>query len=198
MNLYHPFTLDHLYITLNHESFDSIKSKMIELYGATLKIYTSPLADKSWEGIYIFTNEGTYLEVLKASDQYGHGQVGIALSHRDQTFDTIGFCKENLPNISMEETLTSTAEPWFTSIFKSSTSLKPKAFVWIMAYQGAYITSRFAKKDSAKLQNFNQIKLFTSKEVLLELESYQDWLPQTSIYSITEVSHPDSYGFEIS
>ena len=192
----HPFVIDHLYITVEENKFTQLKEELIQKYDAEHRIYNPPSGEAGWEGLYVYSNEGTYFEVLKASSEFGHGKIGIALSHRDQNFETFEYCKANFPDIEVKEYKNSMGEPWFTAIYKQDVPEHLDSLVWIMSYDGKYKTGRFLKKNHFQIERFKKIKLFTSPGALHDLKLFSDWLPETSLFELVPVDDHQA-GFEI-
>lgn len=169
----HPFTLDHFYIVLPDRVFQSIKEQTIRDYGAIHKVVVS--GANSWEGLYIFTKEGVYFEILRQQEEGIQGRVGIALSHRDTNFDSVEYCQKY--PYSLVEVINKVDKPWFISISNAKCPEVPMAYVWIMHYLDEFKESRFEVSPDAIINDFSSVDFYTNQKVIDEFKLYKDWVP---------------------
>lgn len=196
-----PFTVDHVYICIEKDKFEALKAEA-SIHHAIYKKYTPPEGGKGWEGLYVFTKEGTYFEILPAGREYDGGtykvgQIGIALSSRNSEFDSLGFCKKNFKNVSIETRKTSEGKPWFSSAFLKNTPDNIGAYVWVMAYEGEHLCARFNNYGNPTLEKISHVKIYTLPEFIKDRELFKDWLPESNFYSLHPVSDPSHVGYEI-
>jgi hypothetical protein len=199
MIMLNPFTVDHVYICIEKDKFEALKAEASN-HHAIYKKYTPPDGKRGWEGLYIYTKEGTYFEILPAGAEYDGGtyklgQYGIALSSRDSQFDTLGFCKRKFQDVVTGSRKTSDGKPWFSYAYQETSSIG--ALIWAMSYEGDYLKSRFNNYGNPTLEQISHVKIYTLPEFIKDRELFKDWLPESNFYSLHPVSDPSHVGYEI-
>lgn len=141
-----------------------------------------------WEGLYIYSDEGTYFEVLCENNiQFHMGQVGIAFSSRTTNINPIDHLKNLSSSIDMYDVLDQNNDLWFKSFSLIDLPKNPKAYVWYIDYAKPQKELRF-KKTKNKVKKFRKIvlnvPLATSNE-LKKFEIFPD-LPKTMEFETTD------------
>ncbi len=165
-----PYIIDHFYIVLPDTIFLSTKQELEAKYGAVHKTITS--GSQKWEGLYIYSDEGTYFEILKDNNSnFKSGQLGIALSSRIPNSDLGNHLASIQNDLDIYDQLDETNKTWFTAYSLKHLPGLPMSYVWYMEYKNNYFSARFNRRDTV-VKRFTRLTFETSEEVLIELNNF--------------------------
>lgn len=144
---------------------------MAEKYGAIHKVVKS--GSTGWEGLYIYSDEGTYFEILCENQPYIQaGQLGIALSSRHGSPDLKAHLATLESRLDVYDRLDENNNLWFKAYSLNDLPEIPKAYVWYMDYQTNYQIERFNKKSN-KVKRFKQAHLKLPDATIKELRGFE-------------------------
>jgi hypothetical protein len=164
--------LDHIYICFSRLEFDLIKDNYINEYGAVHQIHSSNEA--SWEGLYLYSQEGFYLEILKESDSCRVGQVGIAFTDRGD-FPQFSTLKQE-PGFKADTIKNQKGESWFeylTIEVENDFSF----YSWWMKYPESKKEERFNTHGKHKILKFKKVTLGLSSKGFTQRNEYSQICP---------------------
>lgn len=144
--------LDHIYICLSEDEFDRLKDIYIDKYGASHSIHSS--TESSWEGLYLYSQQGFYIEILRESSTCILGQVGVALSDRGQfsKFEDFKERTEFKHGLVKDEK----GEDWFEYLTVRGEE-DFSFYSWWMKYPEAQKPKRFNTHGKHKIVEFKNI-----------------------------------------
>lgn len=169
--------LDHLYVSIPEDDFDSLASVLASHSGIDRKVVNA--GDASWEGIYAHHRIGSYFEFLRGRRD---GGFGIAISAaRQHTMDARKIVGD-LPDLQWQKgtRYRLNNEPWFdwlslgdylhheTTMFNA----------WIMFYHQIHLVPERARLTPS-LDSLSKIELIAGMSVREEITRNGIWLPGT-------------------
>ena len=168
--------LDHVYICVSKEEFEELKNDYISTYNAKYRVTHSN--EGSWEGLYLYSDHGFYIEVLCEGHSCFRGQVGIAFTDPEEflLFDKF----QDNPLYKTDLVKNEDGSNWFEYL-TVRTEGKFEFYSWWMKYSEKEKPKRFNTLGKHKIKAFIKVYIGVSKSGLLERQKYIDICPHEFI-----------------
>jgi hypothetical protein len=191
--------LDHFYFTLNDEEFEDFKNIFSELPGVAHQ--TTHSGDQSWEGVYMRTRTGSYLEFVKENKTKG---FGLAISAARLPYLNSMLMREEHPNANWKQgqRITSEGKPWFDWLTLCDYTNHSEIFfnAWLMQYhQNHKVPAQKFERPIVDSAVKVEIECHPSMVELVKTQGF--WLPGKANFALKESKFnlliPDRDGSDI-
>ncbi len=149
MGIRSQLILDHIFFELDNESFDCAAGLLPMLPNVQHNIVQRP--DMTYEGIYLLTTSGSYVELLRPVPSLGaNNSIGLAVCARDANDLDVLSLPERVPEVEWsvgDPVLDSERNPWFTPVAVADGEEPSGPNIWAMSYQNLdrCITDRYRR-----------------------------------------------------
>lgn len=173
--------LDHFYIPATSEELAALSKMTSTLRDASHSKVVS--GDDHWEGIYLSSRIGDYLEIVqypRASD------LGLAFSPAKPQYTDARLIAEEFPQLAWKRgsRLTETSAPWFDwlSLSDEDDPVIPPLNAWVMHYHFSHWPNSRMPSGPRIIDRFKKIDLTMGRDHLPALKALIPWLPGTQTW----------------
>lgn len=180
--------LDHFYLGFNTEEINDLK-KITKIFKRCNHSKVKSGKD-AWEGVYLYSNIGSYFEMILDKEKYG---FGIATSGQPVQYVDVTKIIEKLPNLPWtkgKRKLGETKKTWFEWIslkpFKHKSEYSP-FYTWLMRYYLVDWSIKDRKIEQCSIDRFLSLKIEVGKDHIDYIKYHSQWLPGKATVNRTSV-----------
>lgn len=179
MNLEDSIILDHFFLMVNGQLFQRLKELALILRNTQVDRIERP--DVTYEGIYIFAKNGTYLEFLDTTGTNYDFYLGLGLTSKNSSLNVTEKYLELYSHLDWEihKILNKNNEPWYNAYMLSAKKACPNLDFknWLIKYH----TQKRKRDDyNFSIEKFSSMRLEVPKCFSKLIEYNIQWLPSIS------------------
>ncbi|MBT3586316.1 MAG: hypothetical protein HN509_15520 [Halobacteriovoraceae bacterium] len=179
--------IDHFYLILTNAKFKQLK-KLAQVNPEIVHKEVKS-GNETWEGIYIPSKSGLYLELLKPDSTHPPGAMGLAFSALGKEKNTKKFLEEISLGEKWEEVTKKDKnnKPWFKAYLYPDPA-RLWILPWFMHYNGVPRKERPTRFSKASIKNFPTIEMTVTASRFKHFEEQLWWCPLSTVYQKNKIT----------
>lgn len=171
--------LDHFYVGFSNDQITDLKHLTEAFKRCSFREVSS--GRDSWAGVYLYSNLGSYFEMIRGSESYG---LGIACSSHAMQYVNAHKIRQEMKTLPWKlgsRKWAKTKKTWFDWLalkpLNSKTWSYQPFYSWIMHYHQNHIEERINRPAQGSIDRFKCLELLMEKEFSEYVAYHSKWLP---------------------